>query len=340
MHNWIRAVPLRRIEFDSGLLAHNLAGDPARRDLLLFLPPGYDDQPERRYPLVVFLAPFTSWGEKLQNLGMWDENLLQRADRLMRTGEIVPMIIALPDGMTRYGGSQYINSSATGPYQDYLFDEIVPLIERSARCISRPEARALMGYSSGGYGAIMGAIQRPGVFGLAASHSGDMAFDLCYLPDMPKAARAIEEAGGLDALLTALDQAEIERISNWHDALNLIAMSACYSPRPDGAFDLPIDLHTCTLIPGVWKRWQDLDPVRIAAAQGSALRSLRLLYFDCGLRDEFNLHFGARQFSQRLRKLKITHRYEEHGGGHGRIAWRYEHSLRAISRQFSEDGVG
>jgi len=77
----------------------------------------------------------------------------------------------------------------------------------------------------------------------------------------------------------------------------------------------------------VWERWLAHDPVRLLPACADALRAARLVYLDCGTRDEFNLHLGARIFARRLQALDIPHVHEEFDDGHMRITYRYERSL-------------
>jgi S-formylglutathione hydrolase FrmB len=54
--------------------------------------------------------------------------------------------------------------------------------------------RGVFGKSSGGYGAITHALRHSDIWSAAACHSGDMGFELCYLPDMPAALRALAGA--------------------------------------------------------------------------------------------------------------------------------------------------
>jgi hypothetical protein len=116
-------------------------------------------------------------------------------------------------------------------------------------------------------------------------------------------------------------------------AIHVPAMASCYSPNPDAVhgFDLPVDPVTCELRDDVWQRWLQHDPARLIEPHDAALRSLRLLYLDCGSRDEFNLHYSNRIFTQHLAARNIAHRYEEFDDGHRQTQlYRYDVSLTAI----------
>ena len=108
---------LRQIESEA--LAGNPLDDPTQRDLFVYLPPGYDDEPERRYPVVLILVGFTGIGQNPWQRKGWGEALDERMDRLIRSGKCAPMILATPDCFTRLGGSQYVDSSATGNYETF-----------------------------------------------------------------------------------------------------------------------------------------------------------------------------------------------------------------------------
>src|SRR6266568_4208212 len=64
-------------------------------------------------------------------------------------------------GFTRLGGSQWANSSASGCYRDYLARDVVAAVDARARTLPAPEGRALVGKSSGGYGALPGGRHPP-----------------------------------------------------------------------------------------------------------------------------------------------------------------------------------
>src|SRR5205807_2099466 len=119
-------------------------------------------------------------------------NLAERMDGLIAAGTVKTMILVMPDCFTYYGGSQYINSTATGNYEDYLTEEIVPFVDENFRTIPDRNARAVMGKSSGGYGSLIMGLRHADIFGLVCSTSGDAYFELCYIPDFAKAFRSIK----------------------------------------------------------------------------------------------------------------------------------------------------
>jgi enterochelin esterase family protein len=318
--------------FTSAVLAHNPLGDPARRAIPVYLPPGYDTGTQR-YPTLYLLAGFNGRGTTLLNDTVWDENIADRLDRLIASGAMRPMIVVMPDCLTRLGGSQYINSSATGRYEDHLVDELVPHVDRTYRTLAARDFRAVCGKSSGGYGALMLAMRHPDVFGAVASHSGDLYFELCYKPAFVTYAREIGRFGGLDHLLAHLHTIR-PRDAGYKAIVNTLAMASCYSPNPDArhGFDLPFDPHTAEIIEPVWARWLAWDPVHLVDGYRAALASLRLVYVDAGSKDEFNLQFGARILCERLRRHGIGVLHEEFDDGHLNIPYRFDVSFAALSR--------
>ena len=317
--------------FTSRVLADNPLGDPATRKLPIILPPEYDAS-GKRYPVIVGLTGFTGSGPMLLNVTAWQPNLQERIEYLMADGRLPPAIFVLPDCFTRYGGSQYINSTAIGRYEDHVIDEIIPFVDAKYRTLAAPEGRGVFGKSSGGYGAIVLGMKHPDVFGAVACHSGDMYFEMCYKPDFPKFLNAIGKAGGLEKWWSAFDS-KVKKEREDVEAVDMLAMAAAYSPNPDAKplpIDFPFDLHTGELKPDVWARWLDHDPVYMAERYAGNLKRLRLLFIDCGTRDEFNLHFGARILARRLEALGIPHEHEEFDDGHMNIPYRYDVSLPKI----------
>jgi enterochelin esterase family protein len=318
--------------FESVVLRDNPLGDPHVRRVPVWLPPSYDAEPARRYPVLFVLTGFTGRGRMLLNDNPWSPALDDRLDALVARG-CGEMIVVMPDCFTRFGGSQYLNSGAHGRYADHLLDELVPWADAAFRARGGREHRAVAGKSSGGFGALTLGMTRPDLFAAVACHSGDMYFDFCYRPDLPKACSMLQEAGGVRAFLERFER----KPQKAHEdvlALDIIAMAAAYSPDPaaDMGVALPFDLETAAFREDVWRRWLEFDPLLRLPACERALRALGLLYLDCGRRDEFHLHHGARRFARGLRERGIEHRYEEFDDGHMNVSYRYDVSLPLLAR--------
>ena len=189
--------------FHRRVLEGNRAGDPADRRVPIYLPPSYAGDPARRYAVGFVLTGFTGRGRMLLNDNPWNPALDDRMDGLIERGACEEMILVMPDCFTRYGGSQYLNSSATGRYMDHVVEELVPFVDARYRTLAGRAHRGVMGKSSGGFGALVLGLLHPEVFGAVACHSGDMCFEYCYRGDVPKALSQIQPAGGLRAWLEA-----------------------------------------------------------------------------------------------------------------------------------------
>jgi S-formylglutathione hydrolase FrmB len=317
----------------SEVLRGNPLGDKHEREIYVYLPPHYESRDgEKKFPVVYCLTGFTGRGKMLLNDNALTPNLAERMDKLIAAKTIRPMIVVMPDCFTYYGGSQYINSSATGNYEDYLINEMVPFVDENFRTIADRNSRAVMGKSSGGYGALVSAMRHSDVFGLCASHAGDAYFEHCYLPDIPKAVRAIK---GNPAEFIKKFWAEEKKGKDDFSALNILGMSSCYSSAPESelGFDLPFDPQTGEIDFAVFSRWLKHDPVRMAEKYVDELKSLKLLYLDAGRSDEFALDIGARIFVSKLKEFGIDHIHEEFDGGHFNIGYRYDRSLELISEK-------
>ncbi|MFT5683191.1 MAG: enterochelin esterase-like enzyme [Myxococcota bacterium] len=326
---------VRCLTHRSTVLAGNPWGDPTERDLWVYTPAGAEDTP---LPAVLLLAGFAGTGEGMLARGLTEVSITSRIDRLIANG-CPPFIAVLPDCMTTLGGSQFIDSPALGAYGSYLTDEIMPFIDATLKTTRRWGAT---GRSSGGFGALTLAMRSPGTLDAVACHAGDMGFDLCYLGDIPSGLSAIRAAGGPRALVDAFWAAS-RPSGSMFAALNLLCMSAAYSPDPDAAdfpARLPVDWQTGVVDFDTFDAWRAFDPVRRiedAAAQ-DALRALSFLMLDAGNRDEHHLHLGARQLVARLKALDIPHTYEEFPGGHRGTSHRYDISLPRLAAALHEDG--
>jgi enterochelin esterase family protein len=320
-------------EFESAALRGNPAGDPHVRRVPVYLPPGYAREPERRFPAIFLLTGFTGRGRMLLNDSPWSPPIDERMDALIDSGACGQAILVMPDCLTRFGGSQYLDSSATGRYEQHLVGELVPWVDARFRTLAGRGHRGIAGKSSGGYGALVQGMKHPEVFGAVACHSGDMAFDYCYRGDVPRFCWLVQQAGGLEAWLEGL-AARRQKTKDDFVALNILAMAAAYSPdpaaRPFGV-ELPIDLASGAWREEVWRRWLEHDPLTMVERRAEALRSLLLLFLDCGTRDEWNLHLGLRLLVRRLEALGVPHEHQEFDDGHTNITYRLDVSLPKLA---------
>lgn len=330
--NSVTAGEVVRVRHESEVLKTNPLGDPHVRDLFVYLPHEYSTG-DKRYPVVYSLSGFSGRGKMMLNDNPFVPNLAERMDKLIDEGTVRPMIVVMPDCFTYYGGSQYINSTANGNYGDYLTQELVSYVDANFRTLADRSSRAVMGKSSGGYGALIMGLKHADIFGLVSSISGDAYFEYCYPLDFPSAFKQIK--GDPEAFLKAFWSSEKQNRADF-GALNTIGMAASYSANGT-SFDLPIDLETGEIRRDVWQRWLEHDPVRLVEKYVDNLKSLLLLHLDAGTKDEFNLDVGARILSRKLTDHGIEHIHDEFDDGHFNISYRYDRSLELISNHAVHD---
>ncbi|MDQ3103538.1 MAG: alpha/beta hydrolase-fold protein [Actinomycetota bacterium] len=333
---WSRplAGTLDRLVVESDLLADNPLGDPARRPLYVLRPPGVELDHPRPLPSVYVIQGFTGQLDMWANRGFRAPTFIERLDEMLASPECPDAIVVMVDCWTGYGGSQFLDSTGTGRYQSYLCDEVVPFIDDRYPTASDRDHRGINGKSSGGYGAMVVPMMRPDVFSALASHAGDALFELSMTPGIALAARALRDhyESSYDVFfeqLATTDPFDPERHAH---PLEIYAYAAAYSPDPErpGKALVPFEIESGQLIPGLWERWLEHDPVRMAAGHADALRSMRRIYLDAGRGDEYSLDLGAQAFSRELGELGVEHSIDLFDGKHGGIAHRYPAAIREL----------
>jgi S-formylglutathione hydrolase FrmB len=297
---------------ESTHLARNLLGNPHRRDLAIYLPPGYATSSERRYPSVYLLHGFssrsTSWGlGPALAFGALMPPLEQLLDEAIAEKRMAEMIVVMPDGWSRFGCSMWVDSPVTGAFEQYVTRELVAYVDSHFRTIATPEARAITGYSAGGFGAWHLGSRNPDVFGTMAVLSGGgnyqartqatfyRYFDSIYPrePDGPR-------PGNIDS---------------WFS----YAQPAAFAPNPDRPpfyGDFPFEYPSGDVVPGVWDRWLAFDPTLNWESRQDNLRRLRGILLDVGSQDELGLQYAHRILSRRIGAAGIRHEAREHEGTH------------------------
>ncbi|MGH2929954.1 MAG: alpha/beta hydrolase, partial [Solirubrobacteraceae bacterium] len=307
---WQRALAgtLHEHWIESDLLRDNWLGDPYRRPLWVYTPPGYDDGADD-YPAIYVIQGMTGQLDMWRNRTPFRPTFPELLDRDFDMGTIRPCLVCFVDCWTSLGGSQFLDSPATGRYHSYLCEEVVSFVD--ARYRTKPAAahRAITGKSSGGYGAMVTPMLRPDLFGALATHAGDALFEQCYGRDFGPAVRALRDEYGGSWAAVLQDFRDRPALTKPTDALllNMYAMAACYSADPDGTVRFPFDLETAELVPEIWDWWLHWDPVRMAQNEryAEALKGLRAVYVDAGKHDEYYLDVGAEAFVKALRKLGL-----------------------------------
>jgi len=155
------------------------------------------------------------------------------------------------DCWTSVGGSQFLDSPATGMYHTHLCEEVVPWVDGQYRTLAAAAHRGIAGKSSGGYGAMVTCMLRPDLFGGMADHAGDAVFENCYLPDFRKCARVLRDRyeGSYDRFWADFRSRPAMSRDGDGELANAWAMAAAYSADSDGTVRLPYDTATGMLIP-------------------------------------------------------------------------------------------
>jgi len=324
--------------FEREVLKGNPLGDPHLRPLWVYLPPGYDDDPEHRYPSVYVIQGLTGQLDMWRNRSAFRKNFPEAVDEMFARGESPPCVLVWVDAWTSLGGAQFIDSPGTGRYHTYLCEEVIPWVDAHYRTLPEAAHRGITGKSSGGYGAMVTPMLRPDLFGGLATHAGDALFEMCYQPDFRRSVRVLRDSyeGSFDRFWEEFHgRPAFTKDSDFH-LLNDWCMAACYSTDDDGTVQLPYDTDTGELRPEVWERWLAWDPVRMARQRADALRSLRAIYIDCGKRDQFFLDLGAEAFRRELEAAGVTdYFFELFDATHSGIEYRYPGAVAYLAERLS-----
>jgi enterochelin esterase-like enzyme len=328
-----------RFVVESELLAGNPLGDPTHRPLYVYRSPGVDLDHPKPLPVVYFIQGYSGQLDMVLNRDAFEPTLVERIDAMFAGGDCPAGIVAFVDCWTSVGGSQFLNSVGNGRYQDYLCDEIVPFVDARYPTAADRDHRGLTGKSSGGYGAMVVPMMRPDVFGALASHAGDALFEVSYVPGFRESARTLRDdfEASWDVFFARLAESDHFSFDKFAPIMDY-GMGLSYTPDPErpGKAVMPYEVETGRLIDEVWKRWLELDPVRMAPRHADELRSMRRIYLDAGKSDEWYLDLGAQAFAAELDKLGVDHTLELFDGKHGGITWRYPIAIRELVLALSD----
>ncbi|MEI8289210.1 MAG: alpha/beta hydrolase [Verrucomicrobiota bacterium] len=280
------------IEFSSHTLQQNPLHDPAVRRVAVFVPDQITNH--AGLPVVYYLPGFGGSSEKfIRAGGQWRAFAQRLAD------EVAPVLLVVVDGRNRWGGSQYLNSSAQGNYADYICDEIVPMIEARYQIATNQHLRIIAGHSSGGFGALRLGMMRPELFAGVIALSPDSDFPLSHLP-------LVKSPGITNVLLKQIKScmaAEMNTPAPTNGSLiYVLGLSAAYAPvgrSHPGEFEWLFD-DRGRFREQVWQRWLDNDPLTLVQNNPDAFRPEQAIYLDGAAQDAFKANVGARKLCEAL----------------------------------------
>jgi S-formylglutathione hydrolase FrmB len=141
-------------------------GRPIHMKGWVVTPPGYDTDPDARFPTVYFTHGFGGNGPRLVGVA-------EGLDAAMTSGAMPPMIWVVLDESSPTGTHEFADSVNNGPWGEALTTELIPDLERRWRMDARPTGRFLNGHSSGGWATLWLQTRYPKVFGGTWSTSPD-----------------------------------------------------------------------------------------------------------------------------------------------------------------------
>jgi len=299
-----------RIKVHGASLEGNLEGDPAEREVFVYLPPSYASQPNRRYPVVYFLHGYGATAEAYWKLMVVPD----AASKVMNAGTVHEMILVHPDAHTLYDGSMYSNSPTTGHWETYVTHDLVAYIDSHYRTIANRESRGLAGHSMGGYGTLRLAMKYPEVY------SSFYAMSSCCLMNNPGVAPPRSAPAPNSNTQSAEGQAP--RRNPFANVSS--ARAAAWSPDPKNPpkfFDLPVEGET--VHPEIAAKWIANSPLAFVDQYVPNLKKYRSIKMDVG--DQDNLAATNKQMDESLTRLGIVHTFEVYEGNHGnRVKERFE----------------
>lgn len=136
-----------------------LDSDKPPQEFLVYLPACYQQEPDRRFPVLYLLHGQTSTDTQWVDLGA-----PQAADILIRSGDTTPFIMVFPD-------DRYWNLPPGPGFGDRLVHEIIPYVDQNFRTLTDRQDRALGGLSRGGAWAVHVLLTRYDLFGSIGLHS-------------------------------------------------------------------------------------------------------------------------------------------------------------------------
>ncbi len=167
-----------------------------QRDLIVYVPPGYEEQPARRFPVLYLHDGQNLFDGTTSFIPGMDWHVGQTADRCIYDGKIEPLIIVgiynagkarvreyTPTRVPRLGGGQ------ADRFAKFLLEEVMPFTQREYRILSGPAFTGMGGSSLGGLLSLYLGLKQPRVFGKLAALSPSVWWNQEVITRFAEAAR-------------------------------------------------------------------------------------------------------------------------------------------------------
>ncbi len=304
------ATTVEEIAVHSPAIEGNLMGESADRQVMVVLPPSYESEPDRRYPVVYALHGFSISAPQW----MLEIHAPQTIEGAFALGT-PEMIVVFPTSKNAYFGSLYASSKTTGNFEAFIFEDLVAYIDAHYRTLPTRESRGLVGHSMGGYGALRIGLKHADVFGALYVMSGG--------------------GGGITSVIDLSDEdvATIEAMSGPGDAVDMpifpylatLAKAAAFSPNPQNPplyLDLPY--KNGVLDETIVEKWHANAPRVFIDQYIDQLERYSAIQLDVGNKDNGNLE-GMSVIDGVLTGYGIPHVFEVYEGTHtSNVAFRIQ----------------
>jgi hypothetical protein len=300
-------------ELRSEKFAQNKIGVGPVRNLIIYLPAGYE-RSNARYPVIYFLpTPFEDYRTPFDKNGA---RVL--FDRAIQTGVIDTFILVCVDMTTPIGSSWYVNSPVTGNWEDFVVQELVPYVDGSFRTLANRNSRGIAGDFMVGYGALRFGMIHPEVFGsVYALHpvgTGSGLRTMYSIPNWEMLANA-----------RSLDDLEKQVYSSSRIFTSIFQAHVPNTSKPPLYFDPQAHKEGDVLVidSTVTARLRDNFFIEsMIPKYADNLKSLRGLKFDWPRSDPNQDHVYANQaLTHKLNEFGIVHEAEEYNGVWGTGNW-------------------
>lgn len=295
----------------------NAGGENPTRTMLVYLPPGYEENTDKRYPVIYYLHGFTSSDSSNLNWFATDKNL----EFAFENNKIKPFILVVANQHTLYKGSWYTNSSLTGNWTEFVAKDLVYHIDQKYRTIANRDSRGICGWSMGGHGTIKTSMLYPEVFSSAYALSPAMLTFNDKISALSVTFKAVQETQTREDLL----KGEFLPIA-------MVAAGRAFSPNPNNPpffTDMPFTYEDDSLIThyDVLKKWINQLPYNMLDTYFEDFSKLKAFKIDWG-RNESNANghipYTSRMFSEKLEALGFEHYAEEFIGTHANKLWSFD----------------